>query len=175
MNRPLPHPGGAAYPVTMMSRLLFALPAVAAAGLAAVGLSGPSSASDPGSGLTGWDVIQEVGLREVGTDDDWSVEKTFPAGFEDGAETFSIEGYAVIFAAQADLQEIMLVPDAAQCPFCGSGEGYGPVLEVVFDRPVAIDVPEEAIRVEGRLEAVDDPRTFQAFRMTGARLVDPAS
>ena len=134
--------------------------------IAAICFAAPAAAQTP------WEVIQGVELRETGTDADWAVEKTFPPGYENGADRFAIDGYAVVYAAQADLREIILVPDASQCPFCGGDQGYGPTLEVVFDRPVEIDAPELRIHVEGRLEAVRDADTFQAFRLTGARLID---
>lgn len=127
----------------------------------------------PAWALSPWEVIEGVELRETGGDDDWAVEKTYPDGWAEGAESFVIEGYAVVYAAQAVLTDVLLVPDASQCPFCGGDQGYGPTLEVVFDRPVTIEVPEEPILVQGRLEAVDDPRTYQAFRLVDARRLRP--
>ena len=132
-------------------------------------------APPPAWALSPWEVIGGVVLTETGGDEDWAVEKAYPDGWADGAEDFVIEGYAVVYAAQAILTDVLLVPDASQCPFCGGDQGYGPTLEVLFDGPVTIDVPEEPILVRGRLEAVDDPRTYQAWRLVDARRIDPGA
>jgi len=130
----------------------------------------PARAADP---QAGWQVLEAVTFEEFGDDETWRVEKTFPEGYEDGAETFAISGFAVIYEAQAEVSDVLLVPQAENCPFCSGGESYGPVLEVSFAQPVGIAVPEDRIVVEGRLEAIDDAQTLQSFRLTGARLVPP--
>lgn len=121
----------------------------------------------------GWDVVEGVGYAESGSGEDWRVDKTFPAGFEAPVEGFRIEGYAVVFEAQADLREVLLVPDASQCPFCGGEAGYGPTLAVIFADPVAIPDPAERIVVEGALVPVADPGTYEAFLLEDARLIAP--
>lgn len=123
--------------------------------------------------LFAWDILTAVTFEETETETSWHVDKTFPAGFEDGAESFAISGWAVIYEAQADISEILLVPQAEDCPFCsGGGETYGPTLEVIFTEPQGIHVPENRITVEGRLVAVKDTDTLQAFRLIDARVTE---
>ncbi|MEM9796035.1 MAG: hypothetical protein AAF919_06080 [Pseudomonadota bacterium] len=117
-----------------------------------------------------WSVLEGVIYEETGGDADWQVVKTFPSGYEAMTPDFRIKGYPVIFEAQADVTEVMLVPEASSCPFCGGDQGYGPALSVSFRNPISIPRPDQPIVVEGRLEAIHDPQTYEAFRLRDARL-----
>jgi hypothetical protein len=120
-----------------------------------------------------WDILTSVTFEEFETDTTWRVEKSFPDGYEEETEGFAISGWAVIYEAQAEIREILLVPQAEDCPFCsGGGETYGPTLEVIFAEPQGIAVPENRITVEGRLVAVTDTDTLQSFRLVDARITD---
>ena len=130
----------------------------------ALALAGPALAD-------GWAPIEAVGYEERGGDEDWRVVKSFAPGFDAPVRGHEVTGYAVILEAQADLEEILLVPDASQCPFCGGGEGYGPTLAVTFARPIAIPDPTLALTVTGRLVPIADDRTYEAYRLVDARVV----
>ena len=119
----------------------------------------------------GWTPIETVAYEERGGGDDWRVVKSFAPGFDAPVRNYEITGYAVILEAQADLEEILLVPDASQCPFCGGGEGYGPTLSVSFARPIAIPDPTLALTVTGRLVPIADDRTYEAYRLIDARVL----
>lgn len=148
---------------------------ITAATIASLLLAGAGSAPAQNPVLDPWEAIAAVTYEERGGDADWRVLKGFPDGYGAPLERFRIEGFAVIYAAQADLREVLLVPDRSQCPFCGGGEGYGPTLSVSFARPIAIPAPGERIAVEGRLVPVTDVGTYEAFRLEDARLVAPGA
>jgi len=124
-----------------------------------------------GAAADGWDLIGDIGFEETETDGEWRVVKTLPAGLEAAlGEAFTITGYYVPIQAQAYVTNFLLVPDPADCPFCGSS-GYGITLEVLASEPLP-DMPEATeITVTGSLELVEDPHTYQAVRLTGARPV----
>lgn len=115
---------------------------------------------------TGWDLIGAVGITEIEEDGIWRVEKTYPPGLENGA-TLTVSGYFVPMMAQGYQTQFLLVPDPADCPFCGTN-GYGPTLEVHAATPLP-DLPEGAtLTVTGTVELVDSPETYQALRLRNA-------
>ncbi len=131
-------------------------------------LTGPAAA-DP----QGWDLLQAITFEEVETDTEWKVLKTFPEGLRNGAE-FTVTGYYVPVEAQAYVTQFLIVPDPADCPFCGSN-GYGISLEVLAADPMP-DLPEASeVTVTGTLELIEDTETYQFARLTEARLVDGGS
>ncbi|QQA42512.1 hypothetical protein [Pelagovum pacificum] len=118
-----------------------------------------------------WDLINEIRYLEEQNDGEWTVIKEVPAALVDAAGgQLTISGFYVPIEAEAYTTNFLLVPDPADCPFCGSG-GYGVTLEVFLDEPMP-DVPEATeVSVTGTLELVDDPQTYQAVRLVGARPV----
>lgn len=123
------------------------------------------AAADP------WDLITAIEYKETETATSWSVKKTIPKALKAMADDFEITGYYVPVEAQAFVRTFLLVPDPADCPFCGTN-GYGPTLEVTMKRPMP-DVPEATqITVHGRLNFDDSPETYRAVYLTGGALVD---
>ncbi len=125
----------------------------------------------PGVSPAGWDLLGQITLEEVETNGRWAVRKTFPPELEAQAQGFRITGYYVPIEAQAYVTSFILVPDPADCPFCGNG-GYGPTLEVAMSRPVP-DLPEGSeVTVEGRLNFDTSDETYRSVFLTDGRLVD---
>ncbi|KAA9005279.1 DUF3299 domain-containing protein [Histidinibacterium aquaticum] len=117
----------------------------------------------------GWEEIAGVGYTEVVEGDDWSVEKEYPEALAAAAgQEITISGFYVPIEAQAYVTNFLLVPDPADCPFCGSS-GYGISLEVHAAEPMP-DLPEATeLTLTGTVELVDDPYTYQALRLVEAR------
>ncbi|MEL6608678.1 MAG: hypothetical protein AAFO58_02705 [Pseudomonadota bacterium] len=106
--------------------------------------------------------------------ENYHVAKDFPETLTDG-QAYAIEGYVVPIEAQAYIQSFLLVEDPSSCPFCGSDPSMSPALEVMLKAPIP-DLPEFTyVRVEGTLEFVNDPETFQLFRLVGARPMKPTT
>jgi len=113
-----------------------------------------------------WELLSEIEIKETINGDMWSAEKTYPDDLTT-EEPFTITGYYVPLMAQAYQSQILLVPDPADCPFCGTNS-YGPTLEVRLDRPLP-DLPQfTLLTVTGQLEKIEDPETWQAIRLVGA-------
>ena len=118
-----------------------------------------------------WDLIQAIEYEETETETSWSVKKTIPEGLRAQADEFEITGYYVPVEAQAYVSSFLLVPDPADCPFCGEN-GYGPSLEVKMKRPMP-DVPEATrITIRGTLHIDDSSETYRAVYVTEGLLVD---
>ncbi|WP_176445062.1 hypothetical protein [Maliponia aquimaris] len=118
-----------------------------------------------------WDLITAIEYSETETETSWSVKKTVPDALRAMAGDFEITGYYVPVEAQAYVSTYLLVPDPADCPFCGTN-GYGPALEVAMKRPMP-DVPEATrITVRGTLNFDDSPETYRAVFLTDGVLVD---
>lgn len=118
-----------------------------------------------------WQLLESISFEEVETDDKWMVIKDFPEALRTQSGPFTITGYYVPIEAQAYVTQFLIVPDPADCPFCGSN-GYGISLEVRMAEPLP-DMPEATeVTVSGRLELIDDTETYQFARLTDAVLVD---
>lgn len=102
---------------------------------------------------------------------DFTWKKTYPDALNDGME-MQVTGFIVPIQVQAYFTTFLLVNDPQNCPFCGSGAGYGPVLEVELKRPMPETAEFQAITVTGKLQFVGDEYTSQLFRLVDARLVD---
>ena len=127
--------------------------------LALAALSSPLAA-DP------WALISSVEIEEIETETEWLVKKSYPDGLEQGA-TLEVTGFLVPLLAQAYQSQFLIVPDPADCPFCGNG-GYGPTLEVHVATPLP-DLPEfSELTVTGRIELIDSTDTYQALRLVDA-------
>ncbi|WP_425049922.1 hypothetical protein [Psychromarinibacter sp. S121] len=123
------------------------------------------SAAEP----AGWGLLGAIEIREVEKDGRWAVEKTYPDALRAAANDFSVTGYYVPVEAQAYVRSFLLVPDPADCPFCGTN-GYGPTLEVHMRKPLP-DMPEGTeITVRGTLRLLDSDETYQSVIMTEAVL-----
>ena len=99
--------------------------------------------------------------------DTYAAIKTFPPALIARQDDFEITGFVVPITAEPFIQTFILVEDPANCPFCG-GSGYGPVLEVQLKRPIGTLTEFTELTVEGRLELIEDPETFQSYRMVDA-------
>ncbi|WP_305968267.1 MULTISPECIES: hypothetical protein [unclassified Mameliella] len=118
-----------------------------------------------------WDLISAIEYEETETETSWSVAKTIPDALRARAQDFEVTGYYVPVEAQAYVSTFLLVPDPADCPFCGQN-GYGPSLEVSMKRPMP-DVPEATkVTVRGTLNFDDSPETYRAVFVTEGVLID---
>ena len=119
-----------------------------------------------------WRLLAEVEIEEVIDGLDWRAEKTFPDALRAAAgQAFEIAGFFVPVTAEAYTRTFLLVQDPADCPFCGSG-GYGPVVEVHMRHPLP-DMPEfSPLSLRGDLILIDDPETFQLYRLEDAVRID---
>ena len=117
-----------------------------------------------------WTLLGAIEIEEVEAGGAWAARKTYPEGLRDAA-SFEIRGHVVPVSPQPYLETFLLVPDPADCPFCGSA-GYGPSLEVTMRRALP-DMAEGAeIALRGTLELIADPETFQAVRLVDAVRTD---
>ena len=128
-------------------------------------LTSPALAGDP------WELIAGVEYREEIDGDEWRVVKMLPAQLIEATKApFTVTGYYVPIEAQAYVTNFLLVPDPADCPFCGSS-GIGVLLEVFASEPMP-DLPEGTeMTMTGTLEMVEDPYTYQAVKLVDARPV----
>ncbi len=131
----------------------------------AVAAGWTGAAADPSN----WQYLEAISFSEVETDGEWRVVKEFPAALTDG-QSFAITGYYVPIEAQPYVTQFLLVPDPADCPFCGSN-GYGISLEVRMARPLPDMAEATEITVTGTLELIDDPTTYQFARLRDATLL----
>jgi|GEM_PF-1050556 len=102
---------------------------------------------------------------------DYTWEKDYPGSLSDGM-SMTVTGFIVPVQVQAYFDAFLLVDDPQNCPFCGNGEGYGPVLEVQLKRAIPETGEFAQITVEGTLEFVGDEYSSQLFRLKDARVVD---
>ena len=115
-----------------------------------------------------WALLGSIDIIEEGTGADWKAVKTFPAAVLDARDDFEIAGYLVPVLAEAEITNLMLVPEPSNCPFCGVGSGYGTLIEVSLKRGITGVVEGSLLRVRGRLELIESPDTMQAFRLVDA-------
>ncbi|MBT54554.1 MAG: hypothetical protein CMF72_14305 [Mameliella sp.] len=118
-----------------------------------------------------WNLIEAIEYKETETETSWSVAKIIPDDLRAMADSFEITGYYVPVEAQAYVSSFLLVPDPADCPFCGEN-GYGPSLEVKMKRAVP-DMPEATkITLRGTLHIDNSPETYRAVYVTEGVLID---
>ena len=117
-----------------------------------------------------WELISKIEIKEIETESRWLVKKSYPEALRAQADSFQIRGFYVPVEAQAYVKSFLLVPDPADCPFCGNG-GYGLSLEVHVSKPMPDIAEGTDITVAGRLELVDSDETYQAVILREARLV----
>jgi hypothetical protein len=118
----------------------------------------------------GWHLLGQIEVTEHETADSWSVTKRFPAALEDGADAFEISGYLIPVGWEAETRDFMLVSDAGQCPFCGSG-GHGTSIEVRLAEALPVTDEAKHATLRGALHLVRDETTMQAVVMTDAVIV----
>lgn len=114
-----------------------------------------------------WELLASIKVEDKAIGLDWQAVKTFPEEVRAAADAFQITGYAVPIVPEAYVETFLLVSDPDDCPFCGSS-GYGPALEVHLKRPLGNLTEFDLITVQGQLELIDDPMTFQAYRLLDA-------
>lgn len=120
----------------------------------------------------GWSLLAAVEIEEIIEGESYQAIKTYPPALREAADGFEITGYVVPLAAEPYMTTFILVEDPANCPFCGSSAGYGPILEVQLKRPLP-DLAEFAeVRVAGRIEFIEDPGTYQSYRLVDAVALD---
>ena len=121
-----------------------------------------------------WELLARIEIEDTSDDILPNMIKTFPDEVIAAAQDFQIEGYLIRFVAEPYLREFMIVPDSPECPFCG-GAGYGPYLEVQMREPLD-DLPNYTkLHLVGQLEFIDDPKIFDAVKLTDAVLLNDPS
>lgn len=118
--------------------------------------------------ISGWSLLAGVEIEEVIEGESYQAIKTYPPALLDAADEFEITGYVVPVTAEPYMTTFMLVEDPANCPFCGSSAGYGPVLEVQLKRPIPELAEFAEVTVAGRIELIEDPETYQSYRLVDA-------
>ncbi len=118
-----------------------------------------------------WDLITAIEYTETESNGEWQVKKTFPPELRAMATAFEITGYYVPIEAQGYVTQFLLVPDPADCPFCGAG-GYGPTLEVKMKRPMPDVAEASELTVRGTLNFDRSTETYRALFLTDGRLVN---
>ncbi|MBB94277.1 MAG: hypothetical protein CML68_06720 [Rhodobacteraceae bacterium] len=136
-------------------------------------VAAPPLAAQPAQG---WALLTGASISEtlVDTADGptYRLDKTFPPDLVAAADSFEIQGHLVPMEARAQLDRFTLVPDPANCPFCGNS-GYGPSLQVHMKRALP-DLPEGTLLVlKGRLELNRGPDTFEMYRLVDAQRIAP--
>lgn len=116
-----------------------------------------------------WDVLRAIEVEEQVATDSYRAIKSYPAAIENGVERFDITGFAVPLEEGAVVRTLLLVSDMLTCPFCGARD-HAAALEVTLAEPIAVEEGQR-ITLRGALELVRDPETWQAARLTSARLV----
>jgi hypothetical protein len=147
----------------------FVFPLLIAASCLSVARAAPVAAVEPVQNP--WELIVGIEYKESEANGDWSVEKILPEPLKAMSEGFTITGFYVPVEAQAQVSQFLLVPDPADCPFCGSN-GYGPTLEVFMKRPMADVAEATKITVEGTLNFDESTETYRAVFLTDAVLKD---
>lgn len=132
--------------------------------LAAASLASPLLAAEP------WELITSIGYEESEADGEWKVTKTIPDALRTQADSFTITGYYVPVEAQAYVSQFLIVPDPADCPFCGSN-GYGPTLEVHVTTPMPDLAEASEVTVSGKLNFDESTETYRAVYLTDATLL----
>ncbi|MCF6445318.1 hypothetical protein [Nereida sp. MMG025] len=117
-----------------------------------------------------WDLLAQVEIEEVMTETTYEVRKSFPEKLEAGISDFAITGYVVPLTDGPEAREFILVSDMGFCPFCGSPE-HGTSLQVELADATAGLEEGTRITLQGNLEAITDPETFQSVIMKNAKLV----
>ncbi|MDF0599251.1 hypothetical protein P1J78_00770 [Psychromarinibacter sp. C21-152] len=131
----------------------------------------PAIGIEPARAGDGWDLLGAIEIRETEHNGRWAVEKTFPEALRAAKDGFRITGYYVPVQAQAYVRSFLLVPDPADCPFCGGG-GYGPTLEVQMRKAMPDIAEGTQITVEGTLRLIDSDETYQSAILTEGVLLD---
>ena len=116
-----------------------------------------------------WNLLNMATVAEKIENDRWMAVKTFPEPLRAAAEDFEIEGYVVPILAEPEISAFILVQDPENCPFCGTGSGYAPVLEVILESTMPAVEEFSRIKVTGDLELISDPDTYQMFKLVGAK------
>lgn len=117
-----------------------------------------------------WALLAAIEVDEIISDTSYTVKKTYPDAIRNGAQEFRITGYAVPMFPGVAGRDLLLVSDMGDCPFCGQPD-HGASLQIQLDEDVLIDEGQR-ISVIGALELVDDPETWQAAILRGARIAD---
>ncbi|WP_371157678.1 hypothetical protein [Jannaschia sp. 2305UL9-9] len=118
-----------------------------------------------------WHLLGQIEVTEHETAESWTVTKRFPAEIEGGVDEFQISGYLIAVGWEAETRDFMLVSDAGQCPFCGSGD-HGTAIEVRLADPLPATDEARQATLRGALHLVRDADTMQAVVMTDAVLLD---
>ncbi|MEM1373836.1 MAG: hypothetical protein AAGF78_05570 [Pseudomonadota bacterium] len=146
--------------------------ATAAALILAGGASLGAFASEPFDSDAEWNLLNTASVSERISGDLWEAVKEFPDPLRAATDDFMVQGFLVPMLAEAQLSHFILVQDPENCPFCGTGSGYAPVLEVLLAQAVPSQPEFTQIRVQGTLELIEDPQTYQMFRLVDARAVN---
>ncbi|UWQ06866.1 hypothetical protein K3X41_08400 [Aliiroseovarius crassostreae] len=117
-----------------------------------------------------WRVLSEIQIEEIVSETSYEVRKTFPEDMDVDLEGVEITGYAVAMLPGGEIRDLILTSDTGNCPLCG-GFGHNATLQVTLDTPLMGFEDGARITVSGTLSRVEDSDTWQAAKLTGARIV----
>lgn len=149
------------------------------ASVSVIALSAPfamASSTAIGSGTDNaevWDLLSQIQIEELVTETSYRVNKTWPEGFDSTIENTRITGYAVpMFPGVPgdSVKDLILTSDIGLCPLCGSPD-HGATLQVTLAEPIIGFEEGQRIALTGTLQRVEDTETWQAARLTGARVI----
>lgn len=118
-----------------------------------------------------WALMAQIQYIENEKDGEWSVQKLIPEALKEAGEGFEITGFYVPVEAQSKVRTFLLVPDPADCPFCGTN-GYGPTLEVFMRHPINDEAEGTRMTLRGTLQLDESPETYRAVLLVNAKRVD---
>ncbi|GHE93501.1 hypothetical protein GCM10016455_12100 [Aliiroseovarius zhejiangensis] len=117
-----------------------------------------------------WQLLSQIEVQEVISGDTYRVDKSWPDGIPATPRMVEITGFAVPLYPGDEVRELLLSSDTGFCPLCGSPD-HGATLQVTLDEPLTGFEEGSRISVQGTLARVTDTETWQAARMTGAKVV----
>lgn len=120
-----------------------------------------------------WELLSQIQIEELVTETSYRVNKSWPKGFDGTMEDTQITGYAVPmfpgFPGES-VKELILTSDIGLCPLCGSPD-HGATLQVTLAEPIIGFEEGQRIALTGTLQRVENTETWQAAKMTGARVI----
>lgn len=117
-----------------------------------------------------WDLIGQIQIDELVTEDSYEVRKSFPAGISETDQEIEISGYVAPMFPGEQVRELIMVSDMGFCPFCGDPD-HGASLQVSLADPIGMIDEGQRITLRGQLSRVNDPETWQAVVLKGAQVV----
>lgn len=117
-----------------------------------------------------WDLIGQITIDEVVSEDSYEVRKSYPSGLAEQDQEVEITGYVAPLMPGESLRELIMVSDMGFCPFCGDPD-HGASLQVSLLDSVDMIDETQRITIKGTLSRVNDPETWQAVVLRDAQIL----